>query len=506
MGINIGAFASPLVCGWLAQHSAFKTLLQNNGFDPVNSWHWGFGAAAVGMTLGVLQYLFGSSKAGVVFRWLTVVLLTGFLLLMLFVSGGTKVEVSGEMAQYSTTALVVGGIVAAAVIVLHLLWLLGYVLSGAGSRRFLLWGAVGSLVALVLVSGIIYSGSEYSDPAMVDESAIVTEPSVASDAVDTGTVGQESAANEVAAEEEAPPRNTTLLIVLILSALIVLGHSIWLFTRGNKVYAAIGVLVVLGLWAAKLDFIAADTGPVLLLVRIVSYLLPVFSYVYFAWIFQDRTWTPVERKRIYAIPVFFLGAAVFWSAFEQAGSTLTLFADRFTHNVLFSFPYPSSWFQSINALFIVLLAPVFAWAWVRLAKANREPSSPMKFAVGLYLLGVGFAVLAFGAVLSGSGGGLVGPQWLLSVYLLHTLGELCLSPVGLSTMTKLAPDRISGQMMGVWFLGAAIGNFIGGIVAGFFESFPLPLLFLAIFGFTLLATIVMLIIVKPIRALMSGVN
>ena len=123
-------------------------------------------------------------------------------------------------------------------------------------------------------------------------------------------------------------------------------------------------------------------------------------------------------------------------------------------------------------------------------------------------LGLGFAVLAIGATLTGDAANpmRVSPIWLFSVYLLHTLGELCLSPVGLSTMTKLAPRKLAGQMMGVWFLAAAMGNFIGGMVAGLFESFPLPLLFGAVFATTLVATIAMLLLVKPVRLLMSGVH
>jgi len=176
--------------------------------------------------------------------------------------------------------------------------------------------------------------------------------------------------------------------------------------------------------------------------------------------------------------------------------------------VIFGASFPSSWWQSVNALMIVIFAPVFAWLWVKLAKSGKEPSSPMKFGIGLFLLGLGFAVLAWGASLTGDPANpvRVGPVWLFTTYLLHTLGELCLSPVGLSTMTKLAPERLAGQMMGVWFLAAAMGNFIGGMVAGLFEQFPLPLLFGAVFGTTLIATVFMVALVKPVKALMSGVN
>jgi POT family proton-dependent oligopeptide transporter len=170
--------------------------------------------------------------------------------------------------------------------------------------------------------------------------------------------------------------------------------------------------------------------------------------------------------------------------------------------------FPSSWWQSLNALLIIVFAPGFAWLWVRLARKKREPSSPAKFAIGLFLMGLGFAVLAIGATLTGDAENpmRVSPLWLFSVYLLHTLGELCLSPVGLSTMTKLAPKKLAGQMMGVWFLAAAMGNFIGGMIAGLFDSFPLPQLFGAVFLTTLIATAAMLLLVKPVRSLMSGVH
>ncbi|MCG8461973.1 MAG: oligopeptide:H+ symporter [Holophagales bacterium] len=472
MGINVGAFASPLVCGWLAQHESFKQMLQNAGFDPVASWHWGFGAAAVGMALGVVQYLLGETKLGTAFQWLAVALLLGFGIFVAVVSGSTEVELLGQLAAITTPIMVGGVVVATIAIFVHLLWLIGAVIWSAEVGRLLLWGSVGSLGVMLAITGLIYSGQQYS----------VAEP-----------------------VSELVPRHDLLVGVMVLAILGVLFYAVQSFRHGQRTYGAIGVLVAAGLAFSKLDRIA-EPSTVLLVVRTVGFALPAFSYVYFARLFSDSGWNDIERKRIYAIPVFFLGAAVFWSAFEQAGTTLNLFADRFTHNQVFGFVYPSSWFQSVNSLFIILLAPVFAWAWVKLAEKKREPSSPMKFAIGLYLLGVGFAVLGFAAVISGPGGGLVGPQWLFTVYLFHTLGELCLSPVGLSTMTKLAPKQLAGQMMGVWFLGTAVGNFIGGIVAGFFESLPLPLLFGAVFGTTILATIAMLMVVEPVRRLMSGVS
>jgi len=227
--------------------------------------------------------------------------------------------------------------------------------------------------------------------------------------------------------------------------------------------------------------------------------------IFFGWLFTSGNWTPDERKRLYVIGVLFLAAALFWSVFEQAGSTLNLFADRNTHNVVLGYNYPSSWFQSLNSLFIIALAPVFAWLWIRLARAGGEPSSPAKFAIGLVLVGAGFAILIWAAKMAEQGVQ-VSPMWLTVTYLLHTCGELCLSPVGLSAMTKLAPVRIGGLMMGVWFLAASVGNFIGGRISSFYESWALPSLFGAVGLFAIGAGIVLFLFVKPIKRLMGEVN
>ncbi len=229
--------------------------------------------------------------------------------------------------------------------------------------------------------------------------------------------------------------------------------------------------------------------------------------VYFGLLFRQG-WTADEKGRIAAIIVFYVAAALFWGSFEQAGSTLNLFADRFTHNVVFGYEFPSTWWQSINALFIISLAPVFGWIWLKLASRNLEPSTPVKFGLGLLFVGLGFLLLvpAAGILTAGGEGTRVGIQWLIGVYLLHTIGELCLSPVGLSAMTKLAPERIVGQMMGIWFLGAATGNFIGGNVGGLFETFPLGQIFLAVFGTSAAAALVMFVLVPWTKRLMGSVK
>ena len=232
-------------------------------------------------------------------------------------------------------------------------------------------------------------------------------------------------------------------------------------------------------------------------------LLLVITGLFFGWLFFAGEWTPDERKRLYAIGAFVLAAAVFWSLFEQAGSTLNLFADRNTRTSVMGWPFPSSWFQSLNSLFIILLAPVFAWLWISLGR--NEPSSPVKFSAGLILVGAGFGVLVIASRLAEQGIQ-VSPMWLTVVYLLHTCGELALSPVGLSAMTKLAPARIAGLMMGVWFLATSVGNFIAGRLAGFYEAMPLPDLFTTITLFGAGAGVLMLLLSRPIKRLMGEVN
>jgi len=321
MGINMGAFFSPLVCGYLGQNVG---------------WHWGFGAAGVGMTFGVLQYALGGKRLG---------------------NAGHLVEKA----------------------------------SNAGK----LWGGV--TIAVLAVTATFYFLWDYRDFVLL-----------------FGTIGV----------------------------------FVWLLSQ------------------------ARDS---------------------------------VEKKRIWSIIAFFVFALLFWAGFEQAGSSLNLFADRYTENSVVGMSFPSSFFQSVNPLTIIILAPVFAWLWVKLG--SKEPSSPAKFMLGLVFLSLGFLVVAGAAVVSAQGGGSrVSPAWLIVVYVLHTIGELCLSPVGLSTVTKLAPERLVGSMMGVWFLAASLGNFVGGRIAGLFEKLPLPQLFGAVAITTGISAVVLLFLIKSIRNLMGGVH
>ncbi len=167
--------------------------------------------------------------------------------------------------------------------------------------------------------------------------------------------------------------------------------------------------------------------------------------------------------------------------------------------------FPSSWYQSANALFIIAFAPVFAWLWVRLARRGDEPSSPMKFGFGLLMVGAGFAVL-IPAAIAAENGTLVVPGWLITTYLLHTWGELALSPVGLSAMTKLAPVRIGGLVMGVWFLGVRRSATTSAAASpAFYESLPLPSLFTAVAAFGVVAGILLsLISARPLERMSAA--
>jgi POT family proton-dependent oligopeptide transporter len=225
--------------------------------------------------------------------------------------------------------------------------------------------------------------------------------------------------------------------------------------------------------------------------------------IFFLWLLTAKGYTPLERRRFWAILVLFLGSSLFWSAFEQAGSTLSLFAERNTDLHTWDAPvwglFRASYFQSFNSVFIILLAPVFAWLWVALSR--REPSMTAKFSWGLIFVGLSFAILV-----PVSHGQNVSPWWLTFSYFLATVGELCLSPVGLSGMTKLAPARIASLMMGVWFLSTSVGDFIGGRLASVYETFPLPMLFGIVAGFCMVVGALLFLLIRPMKRLSGGVN
>lgn len=226
---------------------------------------------------------------------------------------------------------------------------------------------------------------------------------------------------------------------------------------------------------------------------------------YFAWLFTLGNLTREEKQKLIVIIVLFFAAAMFWAGFEQAGSSLNLFAERYTDRLIGTFEVPAGWFQTLNPAFIIILAPLVASLWVALARRQMDPSTPAKFGIGLILLGAGFAVMFFAAQLVARGNPVL-PTWLITTYLLHTLGELALSPVGLSATTKLAPKRYVGQMMGVWFLGAALGNVVAGLLAGELTGEAvdqMPALYQQIVLTSAGAGLIMLVFTRPIKRLMG---
>ncbi|MEO8479958.1 MAG: peptide MFS transporter [Gemmatimonadota bacterium] len=319
MGVNLGGFVAPLATGYLAQSVGFRQVLVQVGIAPESAWHWGFGMAAVGMLLGLVQYLRGA-------RWL-------------------------------------------------------------------------------------------------------------------GDVGR------------APVRSPTQ-------------------TRGRPMKSMIVVLslvaaVTVG-WQARLSItpeLVADLFGVVLVGSAVGV---------FLWLFLANRWTAAERKGLALVALFFVAAMLFWAGSEQAGSTLNLFAQGQTRAEVAGMSFPTTWLQSVNSLFIIALAPVFAWLWVRLGA--RSPGSVVKLSLGLFFLAAGFVVMS-AAGLAAAGGARVSPFWLVLTYFLHTIGELCLSPVGLSAVSGLAPKRVLGLIMGIWFLATSIGNYGAGRIAALYEVVPLPLLF-----------------------------
>jgi POT family proton-dependent oligopeptide transporter len=302
MGINIGAVLAPLVCGYLAQSDSFKRTLVSNGFDPAKSWHWGFGAAGVGMILGLIIFvLFGK----------------------------------------------------------------------------------------------------------------------------------------------------------------------WLANVGNRIRKK--VVDTVSQAAANQPLTASD------------------------W------------KRIAAIFIFFVFTMLFWAAYEQKGASLNLFAKELVRTEIFGMGFPSSYLQSCTPLFVIMLAPIFSYLGVSLK--DRQPSSPVKFTLGLLFIGVAYLLMIPASMLTAYGK--ISPLWLVGLYFLEVCGEMCLSPVGLSTVTKLAPAKLVGIMMGVWFLAASFGSKLAGYLSGFFvanNSWQLTKLYGGIAIGLLIATVILALLTPTIKRLMGRVS
>jgi POT family proton-dependent oligopeptide transporter len=354
MGINIGAFLAPLVCGaFLAESETFKRWLHAAGIEPQAAWHFAFGAAAVGMFLGIVQYAAGRRH-----------------------------------------------------------------LRGAGARP--------------------------------------TPPKDAGEAA----------------------RNRRIL-----------GAVVTVFVL---IPALAGVLAAAG----QLVLTPEGVG------KVFDVLMPATAIAVLLGLFVFGATDVAERRRMLVIIILFVAAAVFWGCFEQAGSTLTLFAKRHTRREVFGVSFGATVFQSLNSFFVVLLAPVFAWLWIRLSRRDAEPSTVAKFALGMFGVGAGFLVLVPAARLV-LGGTQAGPGWLVTLYLVHTCGELCLSPVGLSAMTKLAPARIVGLIMGVWFLAASVGNYLAGRAVGLTQRMSMDGFFLLMTAFPVAIGVLLLLLAKPVQRMLS---
>ena len=308
MGINLGAFISPFVTGFLAQSAYFKRIIIGIGLNPAKSWHWGFAAAGVGMTLGVIQY----------------------------VLGGKRLQDAGKKPTKQVT-----------------------------------------------------------DRSSTQKLDLVTT------------------------------------VLAVVGALLGAGFG-YRFDAG---------WISVPFWTVCGYFIGYLGG-------------------------TTRLLKGDELKRVLVIFILVVFSIIFWMTYEQAGSSMTLFADRLTRNEVFGWAFPSSWWQSVPAIFVIILAPIFAFVWQ--AMGDRQPSSPAKFAFGLLFAGIAFAVITLAA--SFTGAGRVSPWWLVVVYFIQTMGEMCLSPVGLSTISKLSPVRMVGLMMGVWFLSISIGSYIAGRTTQLFEQ------------------------------------
>lgn len=354
MGINLGAFIAPLVCGtFLAESETFRGWLSSAGIAPTSAWHFAFGAAAVGMGLGQIQYFFG--------------------------------------------------------------------------RRYLR-----------------------------DAGRIPTPPKDAAEA----------------------SRNKMVLAAVIMVFIVV--------------PLVLGVLATTG----TITITTEQVG------NVFDLLMPVTAIVVLLGLFFFGTNGVEERRKMIVVIILFFAAAIFWGCFEQAGSTLTLFAKNHTERSVLGWSFGATAFQSLNSIFVVLLGPLFAGLWIYLSKREKEPVTMMKFGLGMFGVGLGFLILV-PAAHSVMGGALVSSGWLVALYFIHTCGELCLSPVGLSSMTKLAPARIGGLIMGVWFLASSLGNYMAGRAVKLTENMPMDKFFWLMFAFPVAMGVILFALSRPVQRMLN---
>ncbi|MEO7970501.1 MAG: peptide MFS transporter [bacterium] len=385
MGINVGAFFAPLVCGYLAQGESFKAFVARMGFDVSTSWHWGFGAAGVGMCLGLVIFLLNA-------------------------------------------------------------------------KRF-------------------PDAPPTSDDASAEERADESVSAAAASAV-----------------ADSKPRNPIIAVVLSL-ILPGMGHV-------YKGQVGAGLSWLLAYILGWIWYFAYGGGTILSVVIAGLVIACAISVVRRST--ATTQLSPGEWKRVGAIFVFFLFTILFWAAYEQKGASLNLFAKDLVRTEVFGMKFPSSWLQSCTPLFVIILAPIFSLLWVRLGK--RQPSSPVKFTLGLLFIGLAYCLLVPAALMTVNGR--ISPLWLVSLYFLEVVGEMCLSPVGLSTVTKLAPVKLVGIMMGVWFLASSFGSKLAGYFSGFYvpQSGTLVKLYGSIAVGLLISAGLLALLTPRIKKLMGAVK
>ncbi|NJN26256.1 MAG: peptide MFS transporter [Cyclobacteriaceae bacterium] len=257
------------------------------------------------------------------------------------------------------------------------------------------------------------------------------------------------------------------------------------------------VLVVLGI-IKLIDLVSNNTLDVVKLVA------AIMGGAYLLWAIFQGTSGKDQWSRVFVIIVLAVFNVIFWSGFEQAGGTFNLFAEANTDRLVMGWDVPASWFQAINAIFIVMLAPLFSMLWMRLAEMGKNPRTPYKFAFGLLLMGLGFVVMT-GAQNNADTGLLVSPLWLVGVYFLHTAGELCISPVGLSMITKLSPPKIVSAMMGLWMGSIALGNYLAGTLEGILKNYDFQL-YPFIATEAIISSLVLLALAPLLSKMMKGIH
>ena len=270
-----------------------------------------------------------------------------------------------------------------------------------------------------------------------------------------------------------------------------------------------GIIIIVLLLLLFTDVVSIDP---LMAGKVLGYIIPVSAVVYFIYVLLFQELTPDERNKVTAIAIFFVTTGLFYAGYEQQGSSLNLFAENHTDMFIGDFEMPASWMQTVPPVAVLVFSMVFAWLWVWLDRRKLNPSTPVKLSFGLLFMGLGYAVM-MGASLIVIGGDKPLPTWLVLTYLLHTFGEICLYPVGLSAVTKLAPKKLAGQLMGVFFIALAYGNLIAGLFSGEFDEKAIeanPSLLLDLFGVVmkvmLISGIIVLIFSRPIRKLMGNIR